>query len=408
MNTTKTWLLVGAAMLMVGLTGCASRDNETAAVPATQPATAATQPNEAPVVPVWSETVEGLRGRVVMSRDHVFNGTAIIVTKLELCNDGDQTLAFSWSWSRTKYIVADARGNKCPLYTGPFSGPGTFDSHVVIGPGQTVVVDMTSQGMGVGADLAAILCLGVVDDCWEFPSADTDYFLTATFTIPRQNKKGEDVKAWLGEKPPPAGSVAWYGQLNLPRVKIPLTPDPLPPNVGELIDQLGAAMVEEPWGEATDAMSLIDDERVIPWYVKLAATRDYDGKFEALDRLSRFDTDAALEGIKSCMNTQGEDLDRMSNPAVGKSSADAIRVSAAYALERCRHPQAKALLLTMQDDPYPSVRLIVLQAFTRATNESTPEVDEMIEKLTHDPAEIVREQAKEYQELRKNKKAMQP
>jgi len=251
MNTMQIWLMVIG--LMAGLAGCALRDDETIAASAPQSVAAAPQPDEAPpsAVPeaptkaaqpptetVWSEAIDGLRGRVIMSRDHVFNGTAILITKLELCNDGDQTLAFSWSWSRTKYVVADAQGNEASKPRSmSFSGPGPAEtSGVVIGPGQTVVVNMTSQGMGIKANLAAALCLGVVDDCWEFPSADTDYFLTATFTIPQLDKNGAEVKAWREEKPPPAGSVPWHGRLELPRVQIPLRPDPLPPNVGELIE----------------------------------------------------------------------------------------------------------------------------------------------------------------------------
>jgi len=403
----KRWQVVVVGVLVVGLAGCASRDGERAN-PATQPATASTQTGEAE----WSEAVDGLRGRVVMHRKRVFNGTAIIDTTLELQNEGDKTLAFSWGVARTRYIVADAQGNEHPQHM-PFSGSSGERDHVVIAPGEIGVIDLTVRGMVVDADMVGALGLGIARDNWEFPSADTDYYLTVAFTVSPLDETVTARQPWKEAlpPPPPPGSVPWYGTLELPRARIPLTPDPLPPNVGELIEQLGAKMLERPnhdsSREAADALSLIDDERVIPWYVKLAVTRVYSAKFIALSRLSRFDTDAALEGIQSCMAVRGEDFDYPSSPTVHEGSARNIRVSAAYALARCRHPQAKPLLLTMQDDPHSSVRLIVLQTFGKQdVNEpNAREVDDLIEKLLDDPDGMVRRQAKEYQELRKNKSA---
>jgi len=386
MNIIKTWLMVVG--LIVGLTGCASRDDGNTAVPATQPGEA-----------VWSEPVDGLRGRIVLFRQRIFNGTAIIGTKLELRNDGGQTLVFPWPLVWAKGTVFDAKGAEHERYMGPYSGLMPEQSDVVIAPGETAVIEMTTSGMGVGADMAG--AMEFFGGCWEFPSADMDYTLAvAVFTGPDLDEDDAEPNPWPEEPPPPPppGSVVWSGRLELPHVQIPLKPDPLPPNVGELIEQLGAEMLEKPWGEATDAMSLIDDERVIPWYVKLAATRDSHGKREALSRLSRFDTDAALEGIRLCMAVRGEDIDNATTPAVANSVAKDIRRSAAYALDRCRHPQAKALLWTMRND-FP---LFVMQRFAEQDMDepTAREMADLIELLLNDPNPMIQREAKRIQELR--------
>lgn len=150
---------------------------------------------------------------------------------------------------------------------------------------------------------------------------------------------------------------------------------------------------------ARHALSLIDDTRVIPWYVKAIKTDSYSLKFNALDRLSRLEGDEALEGLMIGMTTQGKDIGNCTTPAVAESSAVNIRHMAVSALARRPHPKAKALFLSMQDDPAIAVRIKVIQA---AAKMKTPESQALLERHTHDPDAMVRDEAVRLLELLKN------
>jgi len=321
-------------------------------IPATQSAVVVAQPAEAP----WSEVVNGLRGRVVLYRQRVSSGTAMLGARLELRNDGDVPLTVAWSTERMRHTVADAQGQKLRGGCGPWSGPGGWATAVNIAPGAIGTVEMTIGGGGYSPDMAGYLSLSP-GESWEFESADTDYYLASVMNLSQTNDEDaeftgafgddgwgddepvavgdemdddeaaefddefdddwddeddqgfDDDMEFAGQVAPLPGYVPWTGRLVLPRVLVPLKPDPLPPNAGELIERLGAEMLENPkklanpeyygWVKAEETLSLIDDERVVPWYVKLAATSgNRQAKDTALDRLARFDSDAALEGIK--------------------------------------------------------------------------------------------------------------
>ena len=91
---------------------------------------------------------------------------------------------------------------------------------------------------------------------------------------------------------------SWHGRLELPPVAIPMKVEqPDPAKADELIRKLGLAMVTGKGTESEKArrqLSLIADDRVIPWYSKAMDTNNYELKFAALDRLSRFKGDEAL------------------------------------------------------------------------------------------------------------------
>jgi HEAT repeat protein len=130
---------------------------------------------------------------------------------------------------------------------------------------------------------------------------------------------------------------------------------------------------------------------------KAMTTDSYDLKSHALDRLSRLEGDAALEGLRIGMTTKGDDIGNCATAAVAASCAENIRGGAAGALARSPHPQAKALLLSMEEDPAMSVRLTVVQAAARM---NTPESLAVIERRTHDSDETVRGEAARLLELR--------
>jgi hypothetical protein len=142
--------------------------------------------------------------------------------------------------------------------------------------------------------------------------------------------------------------------------------------------------------QAVRELSLIDDKRVIPWYVKAINTRSYELKFAALDALAQFDCDEALAGLKLGLVTKGADIGNCDNEAGAAQLAGGIRRAAACALVRSRHPEAAKCLLSMWNDPWPPVRIIVLHALSAM---NTPESLELLRKMSHDPAEEVRNEA---------------
>jgi hypothetical protein len=142
--------------------------------------------------------------------------------------------------------------------------------------------------------------------------------------------------------------------------------------------------------EAQRQLSLIDDDRVIPWYVKAVATDDYELKFAALDRLGRLNSAEALAGVKVGMTTQGKDIGNCTTAAVAEQCAENIRVEAAHALARSPQPDAKRLLMTMAEDPSKSVRLTAMQSCAAM---NTPEGWAIVSKATNDADEMVRGEA---------------
>ena len=177
---------------------------------------------------------------------------------------------------------------------------------------------------------------------------------------------------------------------------------------GELIQQLGKKLLATNWAvseEAVRTLSLIDDPRVIPWYVKALDTNRYYLKYAALDRLARFPGDTALEGLKKGMKTQGADIGNCSTPEVAARMADNIRHYAACALSRSPHPEAKKLLLGMWDDPYSGVRVTVLHALGKM---NSVESLALLRKMTQDPDEGVRSEALRYLRLRTEKPVTKP
>jgi len=172
--------------------------------------------------------------------------------------------------------------------------------------------------------------------------------------------------------------------------------------MGVLIDRLGSALfakngiVSE---EASRSLSYIEDDRVIPFFNKAMETKDYELKFAASNALAKFNSDAALAGLKKGMTTQAADFDFGAGPAPALASN--IRIGAAQALSRSPHPDAKRLLLSFWEDPDKGVRQEVVQALGKM---NSPESLEMLTKMSHDPDKIAREEASRYLKARTGKK----
>jgi HEAT repeats len=123
-------------------------------------------------------------------------------------------------------------------------------------------------------------------------------------------------------------------------------------------------------------------------------TDRYELKFAALDRLSRFNSDEALDGLKKAMTTRGDEFGKTSSHS---QLAENIRHSASVALSRSPHPDARPLLLTMWDDPNTGVKITVLHALGKM---DSPESLDLLKKMSADRDERVRNEALRYLELR--------
>ncbi|GAA5496377.1 hypothetical protein Rhal01_02560 [Rubritalea halochordaticola] len=335
----------------------------------------AAQPSgEAP----WSETSNGLQARISMERSHVSNGTAIIATYLELKNVRNliSPMLVSLDDKSLSFKVSNEQGEFVARQVGPFSGMVVQNPALVLPHEGTLRFRIGSQGHGVPADHAALLDLGSSHG-WALPKDGRTYHLHAELEIKPTDEKGH-----------------WHGKVTLPKVLIPTEPEPVDPaTLGPIIEELGTKMLEKDQRIAAPArkkLSLIDDPRVIPWYVKAMKSDSSSLRKEALDRLSRLPGNEALKGLIIGMKTQPKDIGHVSTPEQAKISADAVRHSAAIALERSKHPLSTSLLLSMHDDPYYFVRIRVIQA---AAKIKTPEALGILRQHTEDSEERVRNEA---------------
>lgn len=334
------------------------------------------RPAGPPVEAPWSKAVGGLQARIVLKRREVFGGTQIISPFLELRNVSNVMNPMKVAWTRQsmKFRVLDAQGHQLKEGPSAHSGPVVEKLDLLLPVNSTLSFDISMGGLGVSGDEAGQL------ETWVFDRDDKNYYLHAVLEIP-EGKRGKDEFA-----------VPWDGRIEMPRVLVPLKPMKLiPAKVGPLIETLGARMLtanSDVSDEAIRALSLIDDPRVIPWYLKAMDTDRYELKYAALDRLARFNSDAALDGIKKAMRRTNE------------KDNDTFRHLAAESLLRSPHPGAMKLLLTMWDDPYREVRVQVVEALGKMKSD---ESFELLKKMSHDPDEGVRNQAIDCLESRTKK-----
>jgi hypothetical protein len=331
----------------------------------------------------WSRESNGLQARLSMRRSHVFNGTAIIVTYLELKNVSDvgNPMLVNVDPKNMKFRVTNPDGRDVPISGGAFDGM-IFDlPDIVLPHDSSICFRIGPRGWGIPADQAALVDLGP-NFGWVLPRDGKSYYLQGVMEIAKE----KEIRNERGAR--------WHGRLELPPVRIPTEPESLDPaTLGPIIDDLGAKMIAKNTRvseAAARGLSLIDDPRVIPWYVKAMKTDRYDLKFDALGRLARLEGDEALEGLKIGMATQGEDIGNCSTPALAQDLSNNIRLQAAYSLARSPHPRAKEMLLCMHDDRYAGVRLAVIQAAARL---QTPEWRALLQSHANDPDTLVRDEA---------------
>jgi hypothetical protein len=314
----------------------------------------------------WSEQCHGLQGRLTMRRSHVFNGTGMVTISLELRNVANVmgTMRLTVLNEGESFRVTDSDGREVPTSGGAFDGWANEAPQEVLLPLEgSIKYRIGPTGWGVPGDQAALVDLGP-DFGWVLPHDGKKYFLEGAIEV--------DLVGRLKTE---------RCRLELPRVLVPTGPEPLQLDDAELgrrIDELGAKMLAlSPHAEeALRELSLIDDPRVVPWYLRAMESGDYHRKFNALDRLCRLPGDDALAGLVRGVDAKVEDNN--------------IRIKAAHGLARSPHPRAKSLLLALANDESKSVRLFVVQT---AAKMSTPEAQKVAQQGLQDEDETVRKEA---------------
>jgi hypothetical protein len=167
---------------------------------------------------------------------------------------------------------------------------------------------------------------------------------------------------------------------------------------GKIIAAAGAKMLDRNSDEAEPAQKMlaaIRDERVIPYFVALAEKPHFSPRYAACGPLGQYKNDEAFAALKKLARTTGADIRASATTLeLAESSADGVRHSAVHALANSPHPQAIPLLWTFADDRYRGVRIAVLH---KAAELKTAEARVVIQKMTTDKDETVRNEALRYQ-----------
>lgn len=147
-----------------------------------------------------------------------------------------------------------------------------------------------------------------------------------------------------------------------------------------MIETLGEGISARPndsdelWTELLE----IDDARVLPILLKAMDTGNSTAKSEAMTGLAKFNTDAALEGLRKGLAAD-----------VGR-----LRDEAAAALSRSPHPGALPLLIAQRNDKFWGVRLTVLHAIAQKLDRvhAIP----LLQEMAGDRNGMVSDEAKRY------------
>ncbi|HEY0073042.1 MAG TPA: HEAT repeat domain-containing protein [Abditibacteriaceae bacterium] len=166
--------------------------------------------------------------------------------------------------------------------------------------------------------------------------------------------------------------------------------------MGMLISALGETILGVDIEKAEAAayqLSAIDDERVIPYFLKTLDQRNYNLKYKALRVLARFNTQEALGGLKKGLETHGKDIANAATPESAKQLAGLIRHAAAVSLSQSPHPAALPFLIEQRHDASSSVRLTVVQAIGRLkASQAIP----LLQEMARDKNQTVSDEAKRY------------
>ena len=233
-----------------------------------------------------------------------------------------------------------------------YETPGTGDMGGMVGPHK-----MTADG----GEYAFDLCL----PCWLDLNEPGEYRID----VARSLNLSQAMEMWR----PMASSTVLRVASGTLTVK-PVDEDAF----GKMIDAWGgqALVKDESSYQKFDRLEHIKDKRVIPWLLKL---KEGDDNYYALEALTKFDDDAALERI-------ARDID---SPEENKS------FSSARLLAKSKHPEAINILLKHQDHENHLVRQMIVLAAAKMERETALQ---LLRKYRDDPNEYVSGPAKQVYE----------
>lgn len=139
----------------------------------------------------------------------------------------------------------------------------------------------------------------------------------------------------------------------------------------------------------------IHDERVIPYYVALARKNRSDLRAEACRVLGRYNNDLAFETLEKILQTTPDDVrEGVTTDDLAVKAAEGVRGWAVHGISTSPHPKALPGLWSFAGDAQYGVRLTVLH---KAAEVKTREAVAVINRLTADENETVRDEARRYQ-----------
>jgi hypothetical protein len=154
----------------------------------------------------WSEIVDGIQGRLLISKAERLNGSQLMDVYLELRSASSSVeIYYEFDRSVLSCKVVDAKGNpvgQAPsvasiLYPGPVWLVLPFDS--------SLRFRASVSGYGIPKDARAVIQMPC--GIWALELGNGDYFLQAAMIArPRDEDRGHQ---------------AWHGTLSLPRAAIP-------------------------------------------------------------------------------------------------------------------------------------------------------------------------------------------
>jgi hypothetical protein len=193
---------------------------------------------------VWSPTVDGIRGRLIVERGPEFYGADLAVVYLEIQNLTNllepRQIFFDTSGLQFKWSLSDAAGAKVPQTPTALSSLTPYPYWIALPCNSTLRFQVSIGGYGINPNIGGIaLQLPGFSAFWQVPrNQERPLFLSATFTNPAPpdpyrlsvpvdtssvnassavNGKNETQNIVPGND----SRLAWHGTLVLPAVPLP-------------------------------------------------------------------------------------------------------------------------------------------------------------------------------------------
>jgi hypothetical protein len=93
----------------------------------------------------------------------------------------------------------------------------------------------------------------------------------------------------------------------------------------------------------------IDDERVVPYFVKALETRSHSRKFDACT-LAKYPTDEAVAALDKALSTTGHDIDNCTTFQIAETCARNVRIGAFNSLKMNEDPRVREVVSARRQD----------------------------------------------------------